>query len=328
MRDAIERWIVGRWYGRPGLLWLLLPIEGLYRLLMRWRGMPPRDAAGAPVIVVGNLTVGGSGKTPLVLWLVEALRARRLRVGVIARGYGGSGPFPLQVTAQSDPAACGDEPLMIARRTGVPCVVAPDRAQALRTLRDHGVDVVVSDDGLQHRGLPRAVEIVVVDGDRGFGNGHCLPVGPLREPASRLSSVDFVVMNGAAADGALEMSVTPLAFRSVADDTRALSPADFRAQFGEQVSAVAGVGNPARFLGTLRALGFTVTPHLFGDHHRYVDGDLPAGERVVVMTGKDAVKCASLPSAQQAWYLDVVARLPDGFIDLVLSRAGLAEKKT
>lgn len=328
MRQALERALLARWYGRPGMLFLLLPLSWLYAVVQRVRqANRTRELPPVPLIVVGNVTVGGAGKTPLVLALVRELQARGYKPGVIARGYGGSGPFPVRVDATTSPAMCGDEPAMMARVTAAPVVVAPKRTEALRKILEAGVDVVVSDDGLQHVALPRSVEIVVVDDERRLGNGHCLPVGPLREPAQRLSRVDFVVGNGGDAGlGAVTMQLRPLQLRSVRDPLLALSPNDFIAQYGDVVDAVAGIGNPARFFATLRRLGFSVGEYPFPDHYAFRDEDLRRhAAATLVMTEKDAIKCRELPALAEmpAWYLPVEAVLPDGFFDAVFKRAGL-----
>lgn len=325
MRARLERWLLARWYGTPGALWLLWPLEFLFRVIGGWRRARRVPASPpVPVIVVGNIGVGGAGKTPLVLFLVDALRARGLRVGIVSRGYGGKGPFPLVVSAATGPAACGDEPALLARRTGVPVVVDPHRARALAMLAASGVDVVVSDDGLQHYALPRTVEIAVVDGRRGHGNGHCLPVGPLREPLSRLRSVDFVVRNGGEAGDGVVMQLAPVAMRSVADPAVTLSVDGFLARYGERVSAVAGIGDPSRFFATLRTLGLLPAMHPFPDHHDYSRADL-ALPAPLVMTEKDAVKCAGIAPGD-AWYLEVAAQLPADFLPAVLRRAGLEKQ--
>lgn len=325
MRAALERALLARWHGRPGLLWLGWPLAWLYgRVAAARASRVIRERSSVPVIVVGNITVGGSGKTPLVLALLAALRERGYRPGVIARGYGGTGPFPLHVGADTPAACAGDEPALVARTAGVPVVVDPQRARALAAIRARGVDVVVSDDGLQHLGLPRSVEIVVIDDRRRLGNGHCLPLGPLREPASRLASVDFVVGNGGDAGlGALPMMLRPTRFVSLGEPVQTMDVASFREVHGERIAAVAGIGDPARFFSTLRALDFTVEEHAFPDHHAYTAGDFaPLAGRVVVMTAKDAVKCRGI-AGPAAWQLEVEAELPPGFVEQVLARAGL-----
>ena len=193
-------------------------------------------------------------------------------------------------------------------------------------LVSRGVDLVVSDDGLQHYRLPRTVEIAVVDARRGLGNGHCLPLGPLREPSSRLASVDFVVGNGGDAGiGAVPMRLEPTVFRRLRSPEESLSPAEFVARHKDEcMVAVAGIGDPSRFFDTLRALGLAVDGRPFPDHHAYTADDFaPLAGRTLLMTAKDAVKCASLPGLEEAWYLDIEARLPPGFVDTVLARAGV-----
>ncbi len=327
MRGRLEHWLSARWYGRPGVLLLLVPLEFLYRLVvalrhvLRNRAVPP-----VPLIVVGNITAGGSGKTPLVLWLVERLGARGLRIGIVSRGYGGSGPFPLHVKAETPVSACGDEPALLARRTGAFIVVDPNRRRALAVLLGKGVDVVVSDDGLQHLALPRTVEIAVVDGRRGFGNGHCLPVGPLREPVSRLETIDLLVVNGSGGwpipRGAITMTLLPTVFCKVGATGERLAPDSFRARFGSRVAAVAGIGDPTRFFTTLRALGFIVDEFPLQDHHNFSTGDFSALAGVIVMTEKDAVKCAGIAGID-AWYLQIEAQLPADFLPQLLRCANL-----
>ncbi|MFP5441616.1 MAG: tetraacyldisaccharide 4'-kinase [Gammaproteobacteria bacterium] len=330
MRAAIERWLLARWFGKPGVLWLLLPLEWLYRLVVAWRGSPTGVRPPVPVIVVGNLAVGGSGKTPLVLALVAAVRQQGLRPGVIARGHGGRGPFPLKVGIDTAAAASGDEPLLVARRhQGVPVFVAPDRRAALAAVLAEGVDVVISDDGLQHLSLQRSVEIAVVDGRRGLGNGRCLPVGPLREPPARLSRVDFVVVNGGECPSLPVAAVTsmrlqPALFRRVGVPAETLDPAAMRARCVAPPSALAGIGDPSRFFATLQSLGIDAEGHPFGDHHAYTVDDLrPFAGRLLLMTEKDAVKCADLVAVVgiDAWYLEVDAVLPAEFFSRVFARA-------
>ncbi len=337
MRAALERRLLKRWFGSPGLLWLLWPLEMLYRLVMALRGRASRQSAGdkPPVIVVGNLAVGGSGKTPLVLALVEAAYRAGWKPAVISRGHGGRGPFPLQVQANTDPSACGDEPLLMARRfPGLPIFVAPVRRAAWAAAVEQGVDVVISDDGLQHRALPRRLEIAVVDGRRGLGNGHCLPVGPLRESAARLSCVDFVVRNGGDAriipEGvdAVEMNLQPSFFRRVSLTSEKLTVSGLvdRVAASGRVAALAGIGDPARFFSTLQALGISCEGRAFPDHHAFSADDLrPFADSVLLMTEKDAVKCTDLVKALgiDAWYLQVDAQLPLDFFARVLSRAEL-----
>ncbi len=287
------------WY-RPGALqWLLWPASLLYgavvsvrRLLYKLR-LLPRHSAGVPVIVVGNLVAGGSGKTPLVLWIAEFLKRQGRKPGIVSRGYGGAmaakGGEPREATIASDPAEVGDEPMLLARRSGCPVWVAPERIAACRALRAQhpDCDLIILDDGLQHYALARDLEICVVDA-RGFGNGLLLPAGPLREPVSRLRKVDAVVSHGASIKGfAMKLEGTELVRLTDAKDVR--SAASFK---GQRLHAVAGIGDPARFFAQLEALGLEIVRHPFPDHHPFSAADLEfGGAAPVVMTEKDAVKC-------------------------------------
>lgn len=315
---GLARAIEKAWYQpSPGWLWLLLPLEGLFRLLSglrRWRSRPV--SSGVPVIVVGNLAVGGSGKTPLVLALAAGLSQRGYRVGICSRGYGGkAGEYPCLVTPQSDPHQVGDEPLLLARRSGLPVVVDPNRPRAVAHLRQHsGCDLVISDDGLQHYAMARTVEIAVIDGSRNLGNGHCLPVGPLREPVGRLAEVDFVVVNrpGPTSPRGDAMQLSALGLQPLGEDAAGHWPAH-----RQRVHAVAGIGNPERFFTTLGQMGLIPIPHAFADHHPFSADDFAFDEALpIVMTEKDAVKCRALGLAD-AWFVPVAAELPEDFIDRV-----------
>ncbi len=322
----LEQKITAAWYGRPGWLQALLPLEGLYRgitALRRSRLQRRQSASPVPVIVVGNITVGGTGKTPLVIALCQWLRQQGYRPGVVSRGYGGNAQqYPLAVDANSKPAEAGDEPCLIAQRSACPVVVSPLRNAGVDLLvSDHRCDVVVSDDGLQHYRMPRDLEIVVVDGQRGLGNGHCLPVGPLREPPARLSEVDFVVVNGGSAEPELAAAL-PMQLRSGelwslrgGERQQAADWAQSR-----RVHAVAGIGNPQRFFEALAELGFEVIAHPFADHHPFVAADLVFDDSLpVIMTEKDAVKCRAF--AQPNWWaLGVDAELPPAFYSKIGDR--------
>ena len=298
-------------------------LEPLYRALQclhRWvyaLGLRRPWRAPVPVIVVGNLTAGGSGKTPLVLVLAEALRAQGWHPGVVSRGYGRADRDPRVVSADSRADAVGDEPLLVARQARVPVAVAARRADAVRLLLHESVDIVLCDDGLQHRALARDIEIIVVDGRRRFGNGHLLPAGPLREPPSRLRRVDFVVCNGGDAQpGEIAMALQ-------AQPWRALQPVAGREPpaAGAAVHAVAGLGDPERFFASLQALGYRVNPHPFPDHHAFHPGDFAFddGALPVVMTDKDAVKCAAFARAHW-WVAPVRAQLPASFLEALRVR--------
>jgi tetraacyldisaccharide 4'-kinase len=293
------------------LLWPLGLLFGgavmVRRLAYRW-GLLKCFSAGVPVIVVGNITVGGSGKTPLVIRLVEVLRGAGYRPGIISRGYGGSAQdWPRQVGPDSDPQEVGDEPVLLARRCKCPVLVAPDRvAAALALLKDHNCDVILADDGLQHYRLARDIEIAVIDGNRRLGNGGCLPAGPLREPAQRLNSVDFIVSNGKAESGEFLMTLAGERTINLADPSVTCALPGFR---GELVHAVAGIGDPSRFFNYLGRRGLRLLEHPFPDHHPFTSTDLAFGDELpVLMTEKDAVKCQKL-ARDWFWYVPVEARL-------------------
>lgn len=316
LRAVLERHLVAGWYGMGPILWAL-PLVPLYWLAHRLAGLL-RDApqhVGRPVIVVGNLTVGGSGKTPLVLHLVAQLRAAGHRPGIVTRGYGRASAAIVLVTAAASAAEVGDESLLLARRSGCPVAVGADRvAAARRLLESHPeVDVIVSDDGLQHARLARAAEIVVVDGSRGFGNGWLLPAGPLREaPGPVLRRTTAVVCNGALreadasmADAAWStMTLEPDAAVQLSDGaTRALGTFA-----GSAAHAVAGIGNPERFFVMLESAGLSVQRHPRPDHAPLAAADLEFGDGLpVLLTEKDAVK---LPRGLRSgvWCVPVTAR--------------------
>jgi len=261
-----------------------------------------------PVIVVGNITVGGTGKTPLVIWLANFLRQAGYRPGIVTRGYRGhSRTWPVAVDAQTTAEQVGDEAVLLARHSGCAVLAGADRVATARLHVEQGCNVIVSDDGLQHYRLRRNLEIAVIDGVRRFGNRLCLPAGPLREPVSRLRSVSVRVANGAPQTGELGMTLVPTGFYSLAKPDERMSVDHFRTG---PVHAVAGIGNPERFFSSLRGLGLKVIPHPFPDHHAFLPGELEFGdERPVIMTEKDAVKCQPFANAR-CWVLAVEAR-PD-----------------
>lgn len=318
-REAIEK----RWYGRVGWLLVFWPLMVIFRLLaaVRRAALQRRqEALDVPVIVIGNITVGGTGKTPLLIALTRLLQSAGLRPGVISRGYGarlGATSVRLVQTADSS-ADVGDEPLLIARSTQCPVVVGKDRAAAARALlAETDCDVILSDDGLQHYALSRNVEIVVVDGSRGFGNGYCLPCGPLREPIARLQHVDWVIRNGSQPNVQLvpwspvPMHIKPMHWVNLL--TGEQRPVADSGWLQEPAYAVAGIGNPQRFFSTLSALGVTFFPKPFPDHHNYTPHDFAAfTEGTVLMTAKDAVKCTAFARSDW-WYLEVTAELPESF---------------
>lgn len=313
--------LVRAWYQGHPALGLLAPLEALYRRVARRKrerflaGLGSIQRAPVPVIVVGNLTVGGTGKTPMILWLIGHLRARGLKVGVVSRGYGATPPsLPWRVRASDTAAVAGDEPLLIVQRTGVALVTDPDRGRAVeRLLAEESLDVILSDDGLQHYRLARDLELVMVDAARGFGNGRCLPAGPLREPLERLAEVDAVIHNGAAVDPAdgFGLTLQPSALVNLrSGETR---PLDFFPP-GQRLHALAGIGNPGRFFATLEGLHWQPLPHAFADHATYSAADLTFTPALpLVMTEKDAVKCRSFAAADW-WYLAVDAQPSAAFV--------------
>jgi len=277
---------------------------------------------GVPVIVVGNLVAGGSGKTPLTLWIAEHLKARGWSPGIVSRGYGASAGdgrrAPLAATVASDPAEVGDEPVVLARRSGCPVWVGADRAAAIDAMRSRHpeIDVLILDDGLQHYRVRRDLEIAVVDA-RGFGNGFLLPAGPLREPVSRLRSVDAVVSHGNAALKGFAMRLEGETLHRMSD-ARERRPA--QAFAGQEVHAVAGIGDPNRFFLHLARLGVKLLPHPFPDHHPFTARDLDFGDSLPVMlTEKDAVKLRHV-ARPDWWVLPVTAKLDPAFGDWMLGR--------
>lgn len=324
------------WYGdRPAghaIVIFLLPLEWLFRgvvslrRLAYRRGWRPRRAAKLAVVVVGNITVGGSGKTPLVIWLIDDLIRRGWRPGVVSRGYGGNAhQRPLFVSSQSSPLEVGDEPLLLARRCHCPVVVDPDRAAAVAALYERNCNIAVSDDGLQHYGLERDLEIVVVDAKRRFGNGHCLPAGPLREPLDRLSEADLVIEHGEVDDSEPSMQLTITAVRKLSDPSVCRALGEF---VGITVHAVAGIGNPQRFFEQLRSQGLTIIEHIFPDHHLYRKDDLATFDReTILMTEKDAVKCGAIAHLPQVWYVEVRAQLSNAAVSALSDKLALLERK-
>ena len=316
----------------------LLPFSWLYGRIVAARraafesGRRRVSRAGAPVIVVGNLSVGGTGKTPMVAWLAWQLGALGRKVGIASRGYGAAHAGTQLVDSGADWRTFGDEPVLLQRRTGVPVVVAADRVAAAQRLVTLGADVILCDDGLQHLRLARDFELVVIDGARGLGNGRLLPAGPLREPAARLGAVDAVIVNGEPRPGLLEtllrlgapaplfMRMVPAAIEPVRGaDARETLADELAAQAGSggagaalwghrledlhgmRVHAVAGIGNPGRFFALLKSFGLDIVPHAFADHHPFSarDLDLP-GDLPILMTEKDAVRCAAFANDRLA----------------------------
>lgn len=320
------------WYGKSPLGALLAPLGWLYCAAMWLRtaayrsGIARIGRVGVPVIVVGNISVGGTGKTPLVVWLARFLKSQGLRPGIVTRGYRGRAKkWPQQVRADSDPIMVGDEPVLLARATECPVAADPDRLRAARTLTAHvECDVLVSDDGLQHLAMGRDVEVAVIDGTRRHGNGRCLPAGPLREPVSRLESVDLVVVNGPALGDEFGM-------RLVAERAESLTEASLRrpleAFAGAPVHAVCGIAAPERFFDTLEQAGLTLVRHRFPDHYAFRASDIAFGDSLaVLMTEKDAVKCRRFADPRH-WCVPIRAELPAEFGVRVMSLLGVRARR-
>lgn len=292
----------------------------LYRGAAAWRRARLARRAWispAPVIVVGNLSVGGVGKTPLTRRLAQLLREAGRKPGVASRGWGRRGRGARLVGPDDEWREVGDEPLWLAQTC--PVAVGARRAEAVKLLIDAGCDLILCDDGLQHYQLGRDIEIAVIDGERGLGNGRCLPAGPLREPPARLRSVDFTLVNGAAPRApyaeATMFSLRPSHWRRLGDgERRAPEKPPLAADGSARAHAVAGVGNPSRFFDLLRELGVAPIEHPFPDHHRWRERELRFDDGLpVLMTEKDAIKCRAFERVGECWALAVEAALPDSF---------------
>jgi len=312
------KWLHRMWYEGAPSYRLLLPLSGIYWFLITLRrflyqiGLFGRHKAAVPVIVVGNITTGGTGKTPVTIWLVNALRERGLAAGIVSRGYGGSrSSTSMRVDAASDPTVVGDEPVLLAQRTQCPVVVDANRARAAQMLADDGVDVIVADDGLQHYRLERTYEICVIDGARGLGNRLLLPAGPLRETIDRLEEVDQILVNGMRQEESTDITVgeqNAIEFNLVASEVERLNGSltrPIKRFSGTTVHGIAAIGNPTRFFDMLRAHGIQVIEHALRDHAAISQRDLEFGDDFdVLMTEKDAVKLGHV-SSDKYWVVPV-----------------------
>lgn len=361
--------LVAMWYHKrwPWLSNLLLPLSWLFYLLIAlrrryYRSVAKPDALPVPVIVVGNINLGGSGKSPLLIALALHLRQKGFSPGVISRGYGSNAPhYPFTVTDETSAELAGDEPLMIAQRSACPVVIDPDRLTAAKKLvQTNHCDLILSDDGLQHYRLPRDLEIIVVDGQRLLGNERLLPAGPLREPASRLRQADCVVVNGGLdgagadavgfntrkqlkPDACFGMQLQPISWQRLSDGNSVAAqqqPWTSERKSKGRVHAVAGIGNPQRFFQTLKDLGVDFIPHCFPDHHIFQWSDISFQDDLpVVMTEKDAVKCRVLLEARTVqqqrdqvqidryWYLSVQAQLDEAFFPALEERLRILRRQ-
>jgi len=302
------------WYRRGAIAWLLWPLSLVFlvlvfaRRILYWVRLFKSVHPGIPVIVVGNLTVGGSGKTPLVIWIAEFLKGKGWSPAIVSRGYGAKVEGPRAATVASDAAEVGDEPILLARRSGCPVWIGPDRVQVAAVVRreEPKVDVLVLDDGLQHYRMRRDLEIAVVDA-RGFGNGFLMPAGPLREPKLRLRTVDAVVSHAFPEQKGFSMVLEGDEVHRMTD-ARERKP--LKAFAGQKVHAVAGIGDPNRFFLHLGRAGIKVLPHPFPDHHAFTPRELEFGDQTPVMlTEKDAVKLRS--AARPHWWVLPVSAKPD-----------------
>ncbi|MCZ9636580.1 tetraacyldisaccharide 4'-kinase [Pseudomonas putida] len=334
---ALADRLLAAWYAGHPALAVLRPLEALYRRVVTRKrnrflsGQSASYRAPVPVIVVGNITIGGTGKTPMILWLIEHCRRQGLKVGVVSRGYGAKPPqLPWRVLAQQSAEQAGDEPLLIVQRTGVPLMIDPDRSRAVQALlASEPLDLILCDDGMQHYRLARDLELVLIDAARGLGNGRCLPAGPLREPVERLQAADAVLFNGASADrpDGFAFRLQPSALVNLRSGERRsldLFPA------GQRLHAVAGIGNPQRFFNTLLGLNWQPIPHPFADHAHFSAERLAFSPPLpLVMTEKDAVKCRAF-AADDWWYLAVEAQPTAAFsawFDSQLQRLLAAQRK-
>ncbi len=312
MKKTLIKWFQDAWYKEMYISTWIMPLSMIYVDIIRIRrflyrkGFYKSAKLPVPVIVVGNLTVGGTGKTPLVIWLAHYLEQSAFKPGIISRGYGGQDhEQPLLVNANSNPAAVGDEPVLIARQCEIPVVICKSRVDAARYLLKHcNCNIIISDDGLQHYALQRDIEIVVIDGQRRFGNGYCLPAGPLREPPERLKEVDLVIVNGDSKEEN-EYSMKFAGDKAVnlkTGQTRPLS--EFS---GQSCHALAGIGNPDRFFEFLAQKNIQSKQHAFPDHHIFSSAEINfKDEKPVLMTEKDAVKCTGF-AQDKHWYVPIKA---------------------
>ena len=326
LKRKLELKLFHIWQSKQGAAKFLRPVSWLYILIVvcrRWAyllKLKKTQKINAPVIVVGNITVGGTGKTPLVTWLSNYLKEHGYQPGIISRGYGGKARhWPQQVRADGDPVAVGDEAILIAKRTSCPMAVGPERLVSGEELLHYHptCNVIISDDGLQHYALHRDIEVAVIDGKLRFGNGYCLPAGAMREPLKRLKKVDFIVANGASEKNEFGMHYTITHACSLQNSAQCQPLEQFR---GQQVHAIAGIGNPDRFFNQLSEMGVDVIAHPFPDHYFYQETDLEFGDdKPVLMTEKDAVKCVRFAKAQH-WFVPIIVEVQESLGQAILEK--------
>lgn len=327
--SRLQQWLESVWYGDGRGRFLLMPLSYLYsaiNTLQRKTQSKNHTRLACPVIVVGNLTVGGTGKTPLTIHIIKLLQQAGYSPAIITRGYGGKATtWPQSVTVESDPNLVGDEAVLMASSTAVPVYAGANRLASIeRLLSTHNCDVIVSDDGMQHYKLPRDIQIAVIDGKRQLGNGYCLPAGPLRENKARLNDCDLIVVNGenpqenSFENDCFAMNLSGLTLYNLSTlETKSLDELT-----GQTVQALTGIGNPQRFYKSLKDAGLKVIENSFPDHYVFEKNDLTFDEAsIVIMTEKDAVKCKSLiGNDKQYWCLPVTARLPNEFNIALLTK--------
>ena len=315
-------------YSGKHWLYLLIPVSIIYSIIILFRqflykkNILKSTKFSVPVIVVGNITTGGTGKTPLVIWLSEFLQKLGYKPGIVSRGYKGKAEkYPIAVTLKSEAKIVGDEPLLIAKRTGRPVVVDPNRVNAINYLLENfSCDIVISDDGLQHYAMKRDIEIAVIDGQRGLGNGWCLPVGPLRESSKRLGQVDFVINNGGK-NNQYSMDLQLEQVINLKNPNKKILISDL---VGKPIHAVAAIGNPQRFFQALRSHNLNIIEHVFPDHYYFSAKDLQfADEALVIMTEKDAVKCRQIEHLKddpRLWVVPVTAQLDPALAEQIVEK--------
>ncbi|NOR81516.1 MAG: tetraacyldisaccharide 4'-kinase [Methyloprofundus sp.] len=324
MKKLMAKFLNEVWYKDHFVGTWLMPFSFIFTDVAKFRrwmykkGFKPVEKLPVPVIIIGNITLGGTGKTPLVIYIAQQLKEAGFKPGVISRGYGGqSETWPLKVTADSDALQVGDEPLLIAQQAGCPVAVGPVRAESAKLLLEgEACDVIISDDGLQHYALSRDIEIVVIDGVRRFGNNFCLPSGPLREPQERIREVDFIICNG----GEAEEDEIPMQLEGAyAINLRTQERKPLIEFKGLNCHAMAGIGNPQRFFDLLKQYGLDCQTDSFPDHYVYTEKDIHyKGAEVIFMTEKDAVKCLAFASGQH-WFVPVQAKLERQFIENLIT---------
>lgn len=327
IKTKIHTLINETWYSNTTLTQVLRPLSLLFCGIVAVRKalyslkILKQIKLDVPVIVVGNITVGGTGKTPLVIWIAKFLKESGFTPGIISRGYMGKAKsWPQQVRPDSDPVIVGDEAILISRQAQCPMAVGPDRVEAGQALLKYSnCDIIISDDGLQHYALQRTIEVVVIDGVRRFGNGFCLPAGPLREAVNRIDKADFIVTNGIASAGEFAMRYSGKELVNLLEPDSKLMLSDLK---DKRVHAVSAIGNPQRFFDYLRSQGLDIIEHSFPDHYMYVQNDITFDDGLVVlMTEKDAVKCQRY-KVKDCWYLPIDVEMKKEFGLRLLNKIG------